>query len=98
MRVKRSVSRILSLWRTPLPLAPRLVRSVKFVVSTNQRVAFPMAARVAQVLSEVRSVVGAPVERDDARIVNHLVADHQRTAASARCGARCRTARAAVIR
>ena len=41
----------------------------------DERVAFPVAARVAHVLPDVRADVRTAVERDDARVVDHLVAD-----------------------
>ena len=41
----------------------------------DQRVAFPVAARVAHVLADLRADVRPSIERNDAGVVHHLVAD-----------------------
>jgi hypothetical protein len=67
---------ILSLWRRPLPLPPMLVWSVRFVRHDDEFVALPTRARESPRYwrmpgADVRPAVGV----DDARVVNHLVAD-----------------------
>ena len=59
-RVKRSVNFSCSLCRVPLPLPPMLVLSVKFVRLDDERVAFPVAARVAHPLPDAASRCGRP--------------------------------------
>ncbi len=70
MRVKRSVSFSFSLFG---PLNPDAIREVRRL--DDEGVAFPAAARVAHVLANAGTDVRAAVERDDAGVVNHLVAD-----------------------
>ena len=42
----------------------------------DQRVAFPVAARIAHVLADVGAHVRAAVERDHAALMDHFVAEH----------------------
>ena len=44
----------------------------------DERVALPVAARIAHQLAEAAADVRPPVERDDARLVHHLVDDDDR--------------------
>ncbi len=75
-RVKRSVNFIASLCRVPLPLPPMLVWSVKLRRLDDERVAFPVSARVAHPLADALVEVRlSTVGRNDAGVVDHLVAD-----------------------
>src|SRR5882672_8047431 len=42
----------------------------------NQCVALPVAPRVPQVLTNIRPGMGSPVQWDDARLMNHLIANY----------------------
>ena len=60
----------------PVPAADaRLVGEVRRL--DDQRVAFPVPARVAQVLTQALAEMRTPVERNDARVVNHLVGEDE---------------------
>src|SRR6185436_9317414 len=57
----------------------RLVGEVRRL--DHERVAFPMPSPVTDVLADAPGHVRTPIERDDARVVHHLVGDRHETGA-----------------